>query len=280
MNPLTFPTSAPPSQPASPAVSQRGGRPWLTARSLRLLSTRGIKGRARHRRLAGCAAAGEGMQERERLAQLLHDQLGGLLVQLRLAYGAWRLAAPPTGPDDPGAVFDALLAELSCTVRHLTSALAPPDWHDELLPALESVAAELALRSRLQVRLNGDALRATDTLSAPGPLRAVACRVVRELGLNVLKHARASSLDIQVAVVAGQLSIRVKDDGIGLPAEAAARPADGLGLRSARAQLRALGGSLVLQSSPGQGTCAMLTLPIIPTQASHPACQAPSSAGD
>ena len=280
MNPLTFTHSSPSSPPALPAGAQRGGRPRLTARSLRLLSTRGIKGRARHRRLAGCGAADPGLQDRERLAQLLHDQLGGLLVQLRLAYGAWRQAAPPAGPDTPGAVFDALLAELSGTVRHLTSALAPPDWHDDLLPALESVAAELGLCSALQVRLDGGALRATDALAAPAPLRAVACRVVRELGLNVLKHARASSLDIQVAIVAGQLSIRVKDDGIGMPGEAATRPAQGLGLRSARAQVRALGGSLVLQSAPGQGTCAMLTLPIFPNQAWRPACQASSSAGE
>ncbi|PTT92157.1 hypothetical protein DBR42_02580 [Pelomonas sp. HMWF004] len=221
-----------------------------------------------------------GQQERERLAQCLHDQLGGLLVQLRLAYGAWRQTAPPAGPADPGAVFDALLAELSGTVRRLTSALAPPDWHDELLPALESVAAELGLRSGLQVRLDGDALRAAGALAAPAPLRAVACRVVRELGLNVQKHARASRLDIQGAVVAGQLCICVKDDGIGLPAACAERPADGLGLRSARAQLRALGGSLVLQSTPGQGTCATLTLPLAPAPATHPARPSMPSAGD
>jgi len=216
------------------------------------------------RRYTDSAATDPAQQEREHLAQFLHDQVGGLLVQLRLAYGAWRQLAPPAGPADASAAFDALLAELSGTVRRLTFAMAPPDWHDGLMPALESLAADLGLRSGLTVHLAGTSLLAVGPAAVPAAQRAVACRVVRELGLNALKHARASCLHIRASVAGGQLVISVQDDGQGLPADAAQRPTDGLGLRSARAQLRALGGSLMLRSAPGAGTCATLTLPLPP----------------
>ncbi len=186
------------------------------------------------------------------------------MVQLRLAYGVWRQLAPPAGPADSSAAFDALLAELSCTVRRLTFAMAPPEWHDGLLPALESLAAELGLRSGLKVQLEGQCLLEADAPAVPAGHRAVACRVVREMSLNALKHARASSLHIRAFVASGQLFISVQDDGLGLPTDMPGLPAKGLGLRGARAQLRALGGDLMLRSSPGTGTCATLNLPLLP----------------
>jgi signal transduction histidine kinase len=189
----------------------------------------------------------------------VHDQLGGLVVQLRLTYGAWQQAATPSGDTAPGAAFGALLAELSGTLRRLSFALAPPDWHDDLSSALESVAAELRLRGSLSVRLDVTALQCLAAPVLPAVARRVVSRVVRELGMNVLKHAGASCVRIHADVVNRQLRIDVQDDGCGPPAVVASV---GLGLRSARAQLRALGGSLALVPGPGGGSHATLTLPV------------------
>lgn len=197
-------------------------------------------------------------QEREALAQCLHDELGGTLVQLRLAYASWRDTQATGTSTGPGPIFEGLLAELSTRVRRLTLAMAPPQWHDDLLPALESVAAELALRSGLTVQLDAAALREPGAASLPVDLRVVACRIVRELGLNVQKHAQARELQLQASVAGGQLRVAVRDDGVGLSEQ----HAEGLGLRSARAQLRALGGSLTLHARDGGGTCATLCLPL------------------
>ncbi|MDR7334578.1 ATP-binding protein [Roseateles asaccharophilus] len=192
-----------------------------------------------------------------------------MLVQLRLAYGAWRQESLPihlrsgSAQDprvDPGAVFDSLLRELSDTVRRLSFALAPPAWHDDLLAALESVAAELGLRSQLRVQLDTSELQAEGAPTMQAPLRAVVCRVVRELGLNVQKHAGASAVLIHARPLSGRLCVSVEDDGCGLAGDVAS-PRQSLGLRSARAQLQALGGDLTLHPRPDRGTCATLTLP-------------------
>ena len=98
----------------------------------------------------------------------------------------------------------------------------------------------------------------------PEPLRNILCRVIRELCLNVLKHAKARRLDITPRLVDGWLCIQVQDDGVGLPEapDRPSRPSCGLGLAGSRAQLRAIGGSLHLRWEAGRGTCATVLVPL------------------
>lgn len=300
-----------PPPPASPPA----GRPRQGGLPARLAAEHRLQRLTRLQTTLAEAHAEAERRERERMAQLLHDQVGGLIVRLRLALGDWRrtqadgvgadassgsdsdsgsdagshadaasgavrgLGGRDTAPAHPATRFGELLGELSETVRTLAFALAPPDWHGDLPTALEAVAVELGLRGTLEVRIDGRALSAADTVEVPDAQRAAACRVVRELCLNVQKHARATRIEITPKIRQGWLSVRVRDDGRGLPAapRGAHRPeqaseddwrgaADGhgLGLGGARAQLQAMGGALVLRSEPGRGTSATLLLPLAP----------------
>ena len=301
-----------PPPPASPPA----GRPRQGGLPARLAAEHRLQRLTRLQTTLAEAHAEAERRERERMAQLLHDQVGGLIVRLRLALGDWRrtqadgvgadascgsdsgsdagshadaasgavrglggLGGRDAAPAHPATRFGELLGELSETVRTLAFALAPPDWHGDLPTALEAVAVELGLRGTLEVRIDGRALSAADTAEVPDAQRAAACRVVRELCLNVQKHARATRIEITPKIRQGWLSVRVRDDGRGLPAapRGAHRPeqareddwhgaADGhgLGLGGARAQLQAMGGALVLRSEPGRGTCATLLLPLAP----------------
>lgn len=243
--------SPPPARPRSAGPTGRLTREHRLERLTRLQMT-----------LAEAHADAE-LRERERVAQLLHDQVGGLIVRLRLAFGEWRQdATAPAGADPALAQVTALLGELSQTVRTLTFALAPPDWHGDLPTALAAMAAELGLLGPLAIHVDGSAMAPPGTTEIPAAQRAVACRVVRELCLNVQKHAKASRVDIVPTVDAGWLSVRVRDDGRGFATGQGAAEARGLGLSGARAQLQALGGALVLRSEPGRGTCATLLIPI------------------
>nr|WP_297384893.1 ATP-binding protein [uncultured Roseateles sp.] len=300
-----------PPPPASPPA----GRPRQGGLPARLAAEHRLQRLTRLQTTLAEAHAEAERRERERMAQLLHDQVGGLIVRLRLALGDWRRTqADGVGADascgsdsdsgsdagshadaasgavrglggrdatqsHPATRFGELLGELSETVRTLAFALAPPDWHGDLPTALEAVAVELGLRGTLEVRIDGRALSAADTAEVPDAQRAAACRVVRELCLNVQKHARATRIEITPKIRQGWLSVRVRDDGRGLPTvpRGAHRPeqasevdwrgaADGhgLGLGGARAQLQAMGGALVLRSEPGRGTSATLLLPLAP----------------
>jgi signal transduction histidine kinase len=83
--------------------------------------------------------------------------------------------------------------------------------------------------------------------------------------LNVQRHAQARQISIRLDGDARQLRITVSDDGIGIAADWTRRalsPEGGFGLLSAHAQMQALGGDLALESGPGAGTQATVTLPL------------------
>ncbi len=236
-----------------------------TCRSPRTEAPRKLIGRARSGWISEAMSAAEA-RERERIACLLHDDVGSLIVQMRLRLGEWRHASQR--PDN--AAIDELcswLGHLSQSVRTLTSTVAPPSWQGGLGQALADLTRSLraglpATAPAIRIDTNGHAF------DLPTPIRTVVCRVVRELCLNVIKHAQARQIDISPRLLDGWLCVRVQDDGVGLPEHVMAagttgspRPA-GLGLSSARAQLRVLGGSLHLQSAGGQGTCATVLLPL------------------
>ena len=250
-----------PHRPHSPPAA----RPRVSGPTSRLSREHRIERLTRLQMTLAEAHADAEQRERERVAQLLHDQVGSLIVRLRLAFGEWTQGRTEPVGDDPGlAQVTALLGELSRSVRTLTFALAPPDWHGDLLAALEALTAELGLLGPLEIRVDGSAMAAPGTAEIPAVQRTVACRVVRELCLNVQKHASATRVDIVPKVEAGWLSVRVRDDGCGFPSGPLESDARGLGLGGARAQLQALGGALVLRSEPGRGTCATLLIPLDP----------------
>lgn len=91
---------------------------------------------------------------------------------------------------------------------------------------------------------------------------------VRELLMNALKHADAKEVAIRLESGDGKLCIEVRDEGAGFDLAAASSPSTNsalsckFGLFSIRERMKALGGSFNLQSSPGEGTTAILTLPM------------------
>ena len=200
-------------------------------------------------------------RERERIACLLHDELGEHLVLIRLKLGEMRAAGGVATPRQLDDLTD-LVGRFAQATRALTSDLAPPAWRSGLVPALESLADDLARRAGLDVRVEV----ARPGFDVPEPQRAVACRVVRELCLNVHKHAHASQVRIASELADGCLRVRVQDDGDGLAGSPQqvwrVRSDGGFGLASAQAQLRAFGGELDLAPAPGGGTCARFVLPL------------------
>lgn len=92
-------------------------------------------------------------------------------------------------------------------------------------------------------------------------LETAVYRIVQELLNNVMKHAQAQEVFLQVSREDGQLHISVEDDGVGFdPSQSAARA--GIGLAGIRTRVGLLGGTLDLQSHAGHGTRVFLALPV------------------
>jgi len=196
-------------------------------------------------------------EERRRLRRDLHDGLGPALAGVALGVDAARNMLRT----DPGSA-DALLADLKdetlgCVgeVRRIVEDLRPPALDElGLLPALTAFADRLSTRDdALRV-----AVRAPDRLPPlPAAVEVAAYRIATEAMTNVARHAHARCCLLRLEV--GQdLTVEVRDDGVGVPAGRLA----GVGLPSMAARAAELGGHCVVARLDGGGTQVLAHLPL------------------
>ena len=148
----------------------------------------------------------------------------------------------------------------SQSVRSLSTQLSPPVLYQlGLGPALEWLAEEIQRNYGLLVTLH-----LADMAPLDETLGNTLFRIVRELLINIWKHAKVDSASVVVSVdpLSGQLELSVSDDGVGFDVTQALEPSakNSYGLFSIRQRLGFIGGSMFIDSAPGAGTTVMLTL--------------------
>jgi len=203
-------------------------------------------------------------RERQRIAHVLHDDVGQLLALAQFRLGELRQGLPEeAGLSTPFEELRQLLIQAARATRTATFELHSPVLQQlGLGAALQGLAQRLERGSNLRVHVALHDFPDDGTLG--DAVLSVLLRIVRELSLNAQKHAGATQLWIELGRDgAGRPRIQVRDDGVGFDARAAARrftPEGGFGLVSAEAQMNAIGGRLSLESAPGAGTLATLSL--------------------
>ena len=197
-------------------------------------------------------------RERSRIARGLHDDIGQILAAAGFKLNALR-EAMPEGLDSQFNELSALLEQAATATRTATFEISSPVLSLGLDQALRSLCDKLEVDTAPALEVQGD----VGDLDLAEPVLSVLYRVVRELLLNVLRHAHARKAWVRMGHDGTTLVISVSDDGVGISTESAARGLGrdgGFGLASAHAQMQALGGSLVLESGLGCGTVAVLSL--------------------
>jgi signal transduction histidine kinase len=187
--------------------------------------------------------------ERRHLARELHDQMGQVLTAVKIdiqgAQGLEERTAIVRCLDGSIADLDRLLQQM----RQLSLELRPTLLDDlGLLPALRWYLDQQARRGGLRVKFFADpALERVDEATE------TACfRVAQEALTNVLRHARAQTVNLELHRVEEAMHLEVRDDGIGfdvLTAQSAS-----LGLFGMRERVTLLGGEFDFKSAPGNGT--------------------------
>jgi PAS domain S-box-containing protein len=209
--------------------------------------------------------------ERRRLARELHDEIGQVLTtvglrlhQLKTVCGASAEAALSEDIDFVNRAIE--------QVRELSLNLRPP--------MLDVLGLEAALRwyAQTQSQRSGVDVRLVGHLNVPrlGPDLEIACfRVAQESTTNVLRHARARQVWIELEQEDTELSVAIRDDGVGFDVAAMQQRAGcggSFGILAMRERIELLGGRLEIESAPGQGTrvCARFPLdgPGTPTESS------------
>lgn len=216
------------------ALAVHAGPALAGARSLQQLADA-------HRRLL---LASE--DERRRLRRDLHDDLGPALSGIALGAEAVALRAEPVDAALAASVRD-LQDDIRDAVeraRELSHGLRPSVLDDRGLVAAVRDRIAAADDRSLVVEVAAD-----EIATLPAAVEIAALRIVQEAVANVRRHAGATHCAVDLARMEDGLRIRVRDDGIGLPASV--RP--GVGLRSIRERAGELGGLATIAGGDGGG---------------------------
>lgn len=196
-------------------------------------------------------------RERERIAALVHDELGQPLYACRLRLSLLEKLVP----EGPGRAMcgelDALTGEALERARALSWSLRPPALAElGVAEALEVILAALTQRYGMPIALEPSPAFDAIAERARGPV----FHSVKELVLNAVKHAEATRIAVRAHAQAdGRIEVHVDDDGKGLDAAERANRR-GFGLFSIERRMACLGATLTLASAPGGGTRAVLRL--------------------
>ncbi len=199
-------------------------------------------------------------EERQRVAQVLHDDLQQLLFGVQMQLAACLRSAEAADPEALAAEVrqaDAWLDDAIETTRRLTVDISPPLLQGEgLAQALEWLVAQMETVHGLRVEV-----RAERDLPIPGDaMRILLFQVLRELLFNVVKHADTDRATVTLHDGDG-LTITVADDGDGFD-PSAVEGGTGFGLFGARERLRFFGGRMEVEAAPGEGTRVRLHVPL------------------
>lgn len=200
--------------------------------------------------------------ERRRVARELHDDLQQTLAAIRIDLGAIgeRLRADPVGAATMLAEVDDLAAAAIASTRRIVNDLRPRMLEDlGLAPALEALAAQFQQRTGIAAHVDADP-RASETALTSTATTTCLYRVAQESLNNVVKHAQANAVELQLELADHRLLLRVTDDGTGFDADLRRKP-ESFGLLGMHERVRALGGTLRVDSRPGEGTAVEVELP-------------------
>ena len=201
--------------------------------------------------------------ERRRIAHELHDEAGQLLASVHLALEAAVSGLPPQLREGFQPVRDHLDA-IEAQLRRLSHELRPIILDDlGLLPALRFFAEGVAARTGLHIHVDGSIKS-----RLPPAVETALYRIIQEGLTNIIKHAAATHVHLQLWRDAGMVHGSLRDNGSGFAVDQLVGRTGprGLGLLGIEERLEALGGTLRITSAPGHGTTLDITLPVEPME--------------
>ena len=209
-------------------------------------------------------------RERRRLATVLHDHIAQLLVVAKGKFEKIQESTLYRSLAKPMEEIRKLIEESIRYTRSLVFELSPPILYDlGFEPAMDWLAEHMQQQYGLVVELEND--------DQPKPLdneaRVLLFRAVRELLFNVLKHAQANCARVCLRRVGEQLQVIVEDNGVGFAPDKLGAPSgkiEGFGLFSIRERLNYFDGRMEIESTPGEATRVILTLPLQPDKKKRP----------
>jgi signal transduction histidine kinase len=198
-------------------------------------------------------------QERKRIAREIHDDLGQSLLALRIE--TEMLATRTEGTHNYlHKRARATLLQIDATiksVRQIINDLRPTVLDLGLSAAVEWQVAQFQRRTGIECVLHDD----HGEISLPDHCATAFFRILQESLTNVVRHARASKVSVELCLAGGWLSLTVVDNGCGLPPGGRGEH-DSFGLVGIEERIVILGGTCTIFSEAGNGTTVIVSAPV------------------
>mgnify|MGYP002400702094 FL=1 len=196
--------------------------------------------------------------ERRAIGRELHDQIGQMLTAVKITLDIATQLPPTEAAAKKIAQAQELVTDLLNRVSRLSLELRPTMLDDlGLIPALVWYVNRYQEQTGITVTLTHSDVENRRFASA---IETTAYRIVQEALTNVVRHAHATAVRIEVGVSNGWLELRIEDNGIGFDTNAALAKNRGLTGMLERAQL--VGGVFAIESAKGAGTRKFIRLPV------------------
>ena len=202
--------------------------------------------------------------ERRYIARELHDEIGQELTAVKINLQTIQQASNPDVPqlDESMSIIERALQQ----VRNLSLELRPSMLDDlGLIPALRWYISRTSQRSGVKMELIAD----IPEMRLPADVETTCFRVTQAALTNVLRHARATAVQVWLDAVDDSLELTIQDNGIGFDYAAARERAvkgSSLGLLSMEERATLAGGKIEVKSSPGHGAQIRVRFPNIYAQ--------------
>ncbi|MEL6867948.1 MAG: sensor histidine kinase, partial [Bacteroidota bacterium] len=196
-------------------------------------------------------------QERKRIAEALHDSMGSLLSAVQMHFKT--LMNTAISAQNEKALYHKtqnLIQEAVTFNRQIAYEMMPPTLMKLGLPTAVESLVDKARGPKLDLELDVFGLNGR----LPEKLELTLYRSLEELLNNLIKHANASEVTVQLAGDESEITLIVEDNGCGFEYDPS-NPNYGMGLSNIQSRIRHHGGTFEVDSSPNNGTTIIINIP-------------------
>ncbi len=194
-------------------------------------------------------------KERQRIANDLHDDLGGLMATVKLHFNALKEKQTPELYTKTNELIDEAYHKVRTVAHAKNSGVIAKQG---LLKAINEMATKISALNKITIDVIDHGLENR----LENSLELTIFRIIQELITNVIKHANATEVTIHITNHEDSLNIMVEDNGKGFSPSQVTKTNKGMGISSIDKRVEHLNGTMTIESENNQGTTIIIDIPI------------------